>query len=770
MARAGKDMKKVRTRGTATKGIASTLLSSLAILALVLITLGLIATAFGAFFWYSGELPNLATLKEYRPPLVTRVYASNGTVVGEFYVEKRVWVPYARIPRKVIQAFVAAEDARFFEHKGIDFWGMLRASLKNIEAGSIVQGGSTITQQVAKIILLSPERSFIRKIKEVITALRIERSFTKEQILELYLNQIYLGHGAYGIGQVAGTYFSKEITQLNLAEIAMIAGMPRAPARYSPVNYPHRARERQKYVLRRMLAVGYITPKEAKAAEGTPLKVVQQDRSVLEASAYFVEHVRRYIEEKYGTDLLYKGGLTIRTALDVRLQEAAMEAVQEGLRELDKRHGFRGPAQKVKLKAAAEFLTSQPKISQGTEGPETGQIVKGVVEKIDRARGTAWVKLRGFKGRLDLSEANWAMKAPRVSIEPGDVIEVRVEDYDDEKKELVLSLEQEPIVQGALVALEPTTGYIRAMVGGSDFRRSQFNRAVQARRQPGSAFKPIIYAAAMDAGFTPESVIVDSPVSYRAGGPGEYWQPQNYDKEFKGPVSLRRALAESRNVVTVKLLDQIKVDYVVRYARNLGITSPLPPNLSLALGSSGLSLLELTRAYAVFSAMGHLSEPISITEIRDQSNKILEKNSPRLSQVISPETAYTMNLMMQAVIQEGTGRPVRSIGRPAAGKTGTTDEYIDAWFIGYTPQLVAGTWVGYDNRQTLGYGETGARAASPIWLKFMKKAVSPLPPLPFTLSQETATPPLEKAEPLPASMENYDTERPADGGPDAMGR
>ena len=749
MARKRAKRKVAASRGFFRKTLAA-VFPIFSLLVLVLVTASLALVAGTALFLSRGNLPKLTTLREYRPPLVTRVYSTDNTVIGEFFVEKRLWVPYAKIPKQMVHAFVAAEDASFFQHRGIDLRGIVRAAWKNIQAGGFVQGGSTITQQVAKIILLTPERSLARKLKEIITALRIERNFTKEEILELYLNQIYLGHGAYGVTQATQTYFGKGLDELNLAEIALLAGMPKAPSRYSPLRHPNRAKTRQRYVLGRMVTVGYVTPEAAQAAEYTPLKILKRDRGLSSYASYFTEQVRRYVENKYGTDALYKGGLTIKTALNARLQRTAVQALRKGLKRLDKRRGYRGAKKRLRPKDYEAFLKRLPPVTLGPNGPALGQMVKGVVEGASRVKKTAWIRVRGYTGTANLSHSPWALKGKSFPVKKGDVVLVRIEAY-GKKGRLIFSLEQEPEVQGAVLALDPRTGYVIAMVGGSDFRRSQFNRATQAVRQPGSAFKPIIYAAALDAGYTPASIIMDTPVSYQAGAPGEVWQPQNYDKEYKGPVTFRRALEESRNVATVKILDSIGVEYAIGYAKKMGITSPLYPNLSLALGASGLTLWELVRAYAAFANQGYLPQPILVTEIRDRSNRLLEKNSPKLSRVISPETAYLITSIMQGVIQEGTGRSVRSIGRPAAGKTGTTDEFVDAWFVGFTPQLLTGVWVGYDDRTPLGHGESGARAAAPIWLDFMRQAIAYQPALPFPVPKNIVISPIDRETGRPVS-------------------
>lgn len=578
------------------------------------------------YFLLFAEIPSVATLKDYRPNIATRVYSDQNELIDEFFLENRKVVNIKDVPKVVIHAFVSAEDSRFFEHRGVDLASILRAFIKNLSAGRIVQGGSTITQQVAKSLFLTPEKSYIRKIREAILAYKIDRYLTKEEILNLYINQIYLGHGTYGIEAAAQGYFGKSARQLTLPEAAMLAGLPKAPNYYSPFNNFERARARQAYVLERMFEDGYITKQDRDRALITPV-VLRPLRPKEKIAPYFTEQVRRYIMEKYGSEVLYKEGLEIYTTLNIEAQRAANEALERGLRELEARERF-----------------------------EKGS------------------------------------------------------------------------VQGAIVVMEMKTGAIKAMVGGRDFQKSEFNRAVQSRRLPGSAFKPFIYAAAFDRGLTPTHVIVDEPVEYPdPSSPDGWWRPKNFDGKFNGPTTLRTALVQSRNIVTVKLLNEIGVDYAAQYAANLGITSPLQRNLSLALGTSAISLLEMVRAYATIGNSGQRVTPYFITRIVDRTGQVLEETTPKVEQVIDPRIAFMTTHVMRDVIESGTGRRARAIGRPVAGKTGTTNDTKDAWFIGFTPSLVAGVWVGFDQERSLGRQEVGGRAAAPIWLYCMSKILAQKP-------------------------------------------
>jgi len=585
-----------------------------------------------SYFYFSHDLPSIESLKNYKPPAITKIFSENGELIGEFFMEKREVISLDRLPNHLIQAFVAGEDARFFQHKGLDYWAILRALFKNIFSGEIIQGGSTITQQVVKSLLLTPEKSFSRKIREAILSFKIEKYLSKEEILHLYLNQIYLGHGAYGVAVASENYFGKDVQELNLAESALLAGLPQAPSKYSPHQHPEQARKRQIYILNRMVEEGYTSHSESLRALQTPLKVKGKQSLSFEKAPHFVEHVRRYIEERYGKDALYKGGLQVHTTIDLYAQNIAQEALESGLKEIENRQKYR----------------------------------------------------------------------------PG---------------------EMASILEGALFCFELESGYVRAMVGGRDFRKSQFNRVTQARRQSGSAFKPIIFASALDKGYTPASIVVDAPIVFEFGN--KKWRPKNFEDKFLGPTTLRNALTHSMNVVTVKIARDIGIDYIRDYARNLGISSSLHDNLAMALGSSGLSLYELTKAYAVFGNQGKKFTPLFIKKILDRDGNLLEEHLPlnhpgelnHVDQVISTQTAFLITHLLESAVRSGTGWRAKALGRPVAAKTGTTDQFFDAWFVGYTPELLTGVWVGFDEERSLGENETGARAASPIWVAFMSRAL-----------------------------------------------
>jgi penicillin-binding protein 1A len=600
---------------------------------LLVVSVALVA---GFYIYFSKDLPRLTSVKDYSPNVVTRVFSEHGEVIAEFFVEKRYAIPIEDMPTELIEAFIAAEDARFFEHQGVDFFSIIRALKKNITSMDIVQGGSTITQQITKSLLLTPEKSYARKIKEAILAYRIEKSLSKSDILSIYLNQIYLGHRSYGIEAAALTYFGKTASQLNLAESALLAGLPKAPSAYSPIRHFNRAKRRQRYVLERMVQRRYITEAEAREAAEVPIVITSAENKNITIAPYFTEHLRHYLKSTYGPEVLYSGGLQVYTPLNLFMQKTAQQAVEAGLADFEKREGYQ---------------------------------------------------------------------------------------------------EGEPHVQGALVAMEPQTGYIKALVGGVNFLENQFNRATQARRQPGSAFKPFVYAAALDKYYTPTTTVIDSPLIFTLESDKQFWEPRNFDLKYTGPVTLRKALSASRNIVTIKILQDIGVGYVINYARTMGITSPLNHDLSLALGSSGVSLLELTRSYAVFANQGLLAEPVFITKVVDRDGVVLEENKPRLQQVISSPTAYLMTSLLKSVVNEGTGRRVRALKRSCAGKTGTTNDVRDAWFVGYTPDIIAGTWVGFDNQKPLGKNETGAVAASPIWLNFMQGILEGTPRKIFSIPE-----------------------------------
>jgi penicillin-binding protein 1A len=706
---------------------------------IVLIILSSSIAIGGIYFYLSRDLPKISSLADYHPPIITTVYSDDNRKIAEFYNERRIVIPLSEMPKMLIDAFIAAEDARFFKHKGIDFLSIIRAYFKNIEAGTIVQGGSTITQQVTKSFLLTPEKNYTRKIKEVILAYRIDKKFTKEEILFLYLNQIYLGHGAYGVEAAAGNYFGKSAKDLNLAECAILAGLPQAPSRYSPFKSPEKAKQRQIYVLNRMIAEDYITNIQATEAINTELDIKPRRNWYIEKVPFYTEHIRRYVEKKYGHDALYNDGLKIYTAVNIEMQKTARKEIEKGLKALDKRQGYRGPLKHLSEEEIEAFSKELRKELE--ENPvEEGKIVNGVVIEVNDTNDTAIVRIGNAQGIININGMRWArkpdpevpyyearVKHPGEVLDIGDVILVKIKNKITDSDLWELELEQEPKAQAALLSIEAETGHVKVVIGGRDFRKSQFNRAIQSRRQPGSAFKPIIYAAAIDKGYTPASVIIDSSIVFEDTEHNFTWKPRNYEEKFHGPTLLRDAIVKSRNVVTIKILKDIGIDYAIDYAEKLGITSNLSRDLSIALGSSGMSLLEIVKAYSVFANLGYLIEPVFITHIIDRNGNVLEEAAIKRKKVIDQSTAYIITSLLEGVVKHGTGRRVRELNRPVAGKTGTTNNLHDAWFVGYTPRYITGTWVGFDDESSLGKSETGSRAASPIWLGFMKYVLADKP-------------------------------------------
>jgi len=693
----------------------------------------LIITAVGGgLFYLAQDLPSVEILRTYTPAQTTRVYSDDKQLIGQFFIERRVFVPLSKIPKNMVRAILAVEDARFYEHSGFDWIRIIKAGWTNLENLQVKQGASTITQQLVRSLFLTPDKTMERKLKEILLARRMEVAFTKDEILEAYLNQIYFGQGAYGVQAAAKTYFGKDIHQVTLGEAAFIAGLPKAPNSYSPYSHGDKAKQRQQVVLKRMVDEGFITQEEYEAAYKKDL-VFQKRVEEENIAPHFLEHVRQEMITRYGYDAVYKGGMSVYTSLNVEMQRAANQAVQEGLREIDKRRGFRGV------------------VAQKQDGWNTnhsfrlipGEVVPGIVIAISKEAAT--VEVGGIVGKMPLTKMLWARKQlrgkstiteivdPTVSdlVRPGDRIWVRVERND--AKALIFSLEQQPEVEGALIAIDPATGRVKAMVGGYDFNRSKFDRALLSKRQPGSAFKPMIYATAIERGLTAATVVIDNPVIYTSNK--GVWKPENYDGKFYGATRLRDALAFSRNLATVKLLERIGTKRVAEFAARIGIRSPLTRNLSLALGTSEVSLIELTSAYGVFPNNGVRAEPSFIVSVKDHTGRVLEQHTPALRRVIARETAYMMNSMMEDVVQRGTGRRARALGRPLAGKTGTTNEFNDAWFIGYAPQIIAGVWVGFDDRRSIGDKETGAAAALPIWMAFMEKALARYPVEHFSIPE-----------------------------------
>ena len=713
------------------------------LLVLGVLTLLTAGSSVGAFWYLSQDLPALDSLQEYQPSLVSRVYSDDRQVIGQYYIERRLLTPLADVPQSVTQAVIAVEDARFFEHPGLDVIGILRATWTNLRRGGRIEGASTITQQLARSLFLSPERTFLRKFKELILAYKIEVILSKEQILEMYLNQIYFGQGAYGVAAASQTYFGKDPGTLNLAESALLAGLPKSPNNYSPYKYPERAKKRQEHVLARMEEGGFITAAEQQEAAAQLLSFRHPGSEQI--APYFIENVRQHLVAKYGETMVYKGGLEVFTTLNVEMQKAAERAILNGLRQLDKRQGWRGPLDTKDLTMLTLIDKTAP---TPVAAPREGDLLQGVVTKVGKdhvlvlAGSTegrlafddmAWARRR-LKGR-DLTKDIVVLPSPKQVLKPGDVIEVAVKKVGRDGV-VQFRLEQTPVVEGALVAIDPRTGAIRAMVGGYDFGRSEYNRAVIAHRQAGSAFKPIIYGAALNQGSSPSAVVVDAPVVYEEEDSEKIWKPENYEKRFFGVISLREALIHSRNLATVRLLERVGIRPVIEFSKLIGITSPLNQDLSLALGSSSVGLLELASAYGVFANQGIRLEPYSIATAQDVNGQTLEQTLFEPRQALSKETAYLITNMLEDVIQRGTGQLAKSLGRPIAGKTGTTNDYTDAWFIGYTPNLAVGVWVGFDDVRTLGETESGAHAALPIWIEFMTEVLKQLPVMPFEIPDD----------------------------------
>jgi penicillin-binding protein 1A len=697
--------------------------------------------------WYAAQdVPSLESLREYQPSLVSRVYSDDRRVIGQYYVERRILTPLSQVPQHLSQAVVAVEDVRFFEHPGLDVVGILRAAWTNLRRGGKVEGASTITQQLARSLFLSPERTYLRKFKELILAHKIELILTKDEILEMYLNQIYFGQGAYGVRAAALTYFGKELSELTVAEAAFLAGLPKSPNHYSPYKNLERAKRRQEHVLGRMEDAGFLTADERAQAAAEPLSFRAPGADQI--APHFIEYVRQNLMTRYGEQMVYKGGLQVFTTLNVEMQKAAERAMRNGLRTLDKRQGWRGPLGRQPIVGLPTSLKQRDRAAPAAL-PKEGEIFQAVVTSV--AKDHAIVVAGQVVGRLALEDMTWARRrlksAGSVSavtvldkatvpqlLKPGDVIEVRLKARTGET--VHFALEQTPVVEGALLALDPRNGAIRAMVGGYNFQQSEYNRAVMAHRQPGSAFKPLIYATALSQGLSPATLVVDAPVVYEdEENPEKTWKPDNYEKKFFGVMTLREALMHSRNAATIRLLERVGVRNVLDFAKTVGITSPLSYDLSLGLGSSSVTLLELTSAYGVFANQGLRVEPYTVVSVQDATDETVEQTLVEPRQVVSKEIAYLLTNMLTDVVQRGTGQLARSLGRPVAGKTGTTNDYTDAWFIGYTPNLAVGVWVGFDDMRTLGESESGAHAALPMWVEFMRDALKDLPAVPFDIPE-----------------------------------
>lgn len=702
----------------------------------VSVSVGCVAALFAVwgYFYLTRDLPRLARIEDYQPPAVSRVLARDGTLIAEFFSEKRYPVKLAEVPDRVRKAFLAAEDASFYSHHGIDPVSIARAVYKNLQSGNTKQGASTITQQVVKNLLLTPEKSLVRKGKEAILSYRLERRFSKDEIFEIYLNQIFFGNGAYGIKAASRIYFHKELPELTVAEAAMLAGLPKAPSSYSPLRSMERAKQRQSTVLVQMREAGFISYEEMRAAEQESLAVYPASQQNIFASPYYVGEIRRVFAEKWKDLDLDTGGLEIVTAVDVQADQLAVRALRAGLREVDKRRGWRGPTGNISQK---EYLAKHRDLEIVTDSP-----LPAYVKSVARSSVRVLVGQREFV--VDLQESGWAKKYlgaddeilfgdPGSSLKVGDMIEVALrKDHKqpvgaDGMRPLKATLDQTPQIEGAIVLIDPLSGEVRSMTGGYDYNHSQFNRVTQSLRQPGSSFKPIVYLAAIDKfSYTPSTIVHDTPRSFRVGD--TVWTPANFDEKFLGPITLRTALEKSRNLVSADIVSRIGVDAAIEYARLLGIKSPMGRNLSLSLGSSEVSPLEITRAYGVFPAKGLLFDSVFVTKITDRFGKVVydyEAEKPQQAKrAINENSAFVMANMMKGVVDHGTGYKVKELARPVAGKTGTSNDQMDAWFVGYTPQWVCGVWVGFDQKKAIGPKETGGVVSAPIWLSFMRDFLS----------------------------------------------
>ncbi len=677
----------------------------------------------GLYMGARRDLPDVEELERFQPKIITSILADDGTVVKEFAEERRVVIPYEKIPDLLKKAIIATEDPRFERHKGIDYRGILRAVKENLKLSrrGRLEGGSTITQQLAREYFLYPQQVLSRKLKEWLLALRIEKRYTKQKILEMYCNKFFLGHGACGVEAAANLFFGKSVGELNLEECAMIAGIFRGPSIYSPyTNYDSTLRRRN-HVLTRMAEEGYISKAQAEAAKSRPMTVLPLRRDESDFGAYFFEEVRKYLEKNYGSNALYRAGLKVYTTFNPRYQELAEKALNKGLRDMDKKKGWRND----KKNLLAEGKADLEKIwLPGWRVPalQPGELTEAVVLAASRKEAT--LRIKDYLGRMKNTDIQWTRAgALDTLIKRGDVVLVSVKSVDEDKKEAEVSLDQEPQVEGGFLAVDPLTGQIKAMVGGYSFKRSQFNRATQALRQTGSAIKPVLYTAALENGFTPASIIQDWPVNFEDKWTGEPWTPPNYDGKYKGAVTLRRGLEESRNVVTARLLEYISPQVGVQYCRKFGITSNVYPYMSLALGAFEVTLAELVSAFTTFPNKGVRIKPYFITRVEDKDGNVLEEARVESEEVVSPQTAYMMTSLLQGVVQRGTAAAASFLEKPLGGKTGTTNKFTDAWFIGFSPSLCAGVWVGYDTQITLGNRQSGAVAALPIWIDFFKNLI-----------------------------------------------
>jgi penicillin-binding protein 1A len=686
------------------------------IFGLAIAAAALVGAMAGLLLVYSTDLPQVDDLERYRPSSITELYDQKGNVIGSFALQRRVIARYEDYPKVLRDAVISIEDKDFERHWGIDLWRIVGAAYRDIASGSRAQGASTLTMQLSRNLFLSPDRKFGRKLQEIILAIQIERRFTKEQIFTLYANQIFLGHGVYGFEAGSEFYFSKPARELTIEEAALLAGLPKGPSSYSPINNPEKALRRRNLVINNMMEDGRITVQQAQEAKSRPLNLrIQSEPN--QVAPYFVEETRRYLEKKYGPDQVHEGGLRVYTSLDMELQKTATRAVLDGLAAYERRHGWKGHVRNVIAAGEDFFLYEHPDWSQA---PEPGGYFHALVSKV--TQGEAEIKIGKYRGQIRPADIAWTgYRSPNEILAAGDIIYVRVTAVEPDRK-LQLALEQDSGAQAALVAIDNNTGEIRAMVGGRDFEESKFNRSTQALRQTGSSFKPYVYSAAVEQGAMPDDTIVDSPISFPSVS--GTWAPHNYDNKYEGTITLRHALAESRNIPAVKLAQRVGIKTVIEYVRKFGITSEIQPYLPVALGSAEVTLLEHTAAYTTFPNDGVRLSPHSIRKVTDYDGHVMEQDFADVRDVLSAHSARVMVELLQGVVRNGTGVAASKLNHPLAGKTGTTNDFTDAWFVGFSPSITCGVWVGYDEKKTLGNKETGAQAALPIWMDFMKVAIA----------------------------------------------
>jgi penicillin-binding protein 1A len=679
----------------------------------------------GVFLGFENDLPQISSLEDFEPNIITQVFAADDSILGEFAIEKRVVVSFKDIPPVLRNAIVAVEDADFWKHLGVNPWRIPGAALANLRSGRREQGSSTLTMQLSRLLFLTPEKTYERKIKEVILAFQIEKNFTKEEIFTLYCNQVYFGHGQYGVEAASQFFFAKSAKDLTLMEAALLAALPQNPARLSPIENPERARARRNHVLDRMREEKYVTEVEAEQAKGEPIALrLRKDPPTI--APHFLEEVRKYLEREYGSQRIYQGGLKVYTTLDPALQRVANQAIRKGLRSLDKRtRGF------VPVSASILVDGQFPDPVQLDEWDwpmAVGDVVHGVVLASDRS--FALVQIGGYRAKLTARELAWTGRFNVSEVLPrGAIAPFLLQALVDDRREARVVLEQDPQAEAALLAMDVKSGAVRAMVGGYDFERSKFNRATQAWRQVGSAFKPILYSAAVErGGYTPATLIVDSPVSFPNKWDGSVWTPHNYDGSYWGPIPMRRAIENSRNIPAIKTLQAIGIETGIEYARKLGLAGELPPYLPIAIGAGEATLTEMVAAFATFANQGLRMKPLLITRITDRDGNLIEEVHPQAKDAIRADTAYLMCNLLRGVVERGTAVRARTLKRPVAGKTGTTNDFTDAWFIGFEPSFAAGVWIGYDDKRiSLGPREEGGRAALPIWMDFWAAAMKDKP-------------------------------------------